>query len=106
MVNINFYSPREREDISERLRLMGLASEAREKRAELAIALTDLVHGFANALDAGLARADALDLLNGLHDAMVNADHKHARIIDECGEPADVFDTSDLDDLIERVRRP
>ena len=103
--NLPVFSTREQVARFDRARLRGLATEAREARQELALATVDLVHALNCLIDAGLSKAEALDLAAGAHDAISDADHRHVQTLDEAGEPYLPVDLTELDAVIEECRK-
>jgi hypothetical protein len=104
-ISLNPYSYRDRHAIVERARLRGLATEAREARQELALATVDLVHALNCLKDAGLPKAEVLDLAAGAYDAIKDADWQHCLTLDEAGEMYAEVDLSELDAVLEECRK-
>lgn len=88
----------------ERHAARGVAYEARMRKRDLQVGVTDAVSALTALFDAGVDRNFLDDTIAGLIDAADNVDAECFRAIDNAGEHADPIDLSEVHALLEKVR--
>jgi hypothetical protein len=87
----------------ERIRMRGLVSEARDRKADLADELRILLDSLQVFLDCGVNRGAIAEVLLALHAPIINSDHACNRTIDEAGEWFDPIDMAEVNALLAKV---